>query len=110
MKQLPGPGDTNACPECRSLNCTCGTAEPSPVPDFNLELSYAIEKFEDENDRQPTEEELKPIKAEVQEKVDSASEAYGEWKALGLFECEVCGKMHRHHAPPACCRAFNADR
>lgn len=80
----------------------------SPVPKLEHEVAYAVEAFEDENDRKPTPEELATITKEAQAKVDEAQEAYDEWKAQGLFECAVCGKTHRHHAPPACCRAYSS--
>lgn len=84
--------------------------EPSPVPKLEDEIAYAVETFEDENDRKPNAEELVAITKEAQAKVDEAEEAYSEWKALGAFECEECGKTHYHHAPPACCRSHNYDK
>lgn len=110
MKQLPGPGDTSMCPGCRSLQCTCG---PKPmrgdeVPTFEDEMAYAIERFEDENDRQPNDEERKTMTKEVQDKVDSAKDAYLEWKATGGFVCDVCEGIHYHHAPPECRRAYSS--
>lgn len=110
MKQLPGPGDTNICPECRSLSCTCGPKpmKESDIPDLELEVAYAVEAFEDENDRNPNEAELKTIIAEAKEKVDSAKEAFAEWKATGGFICDVCDKVHYNWAPPACRAAHNS--
>lgn len=81
-----------------------------PIPDFETELAYEIETFEDNADRKPTEEELKVIRSEVQEKVDSAKEAYDEYVASGAFECAVCGNTHFHHAPKPCRDAYNSDR
>ena len=110
MRQLPGLGDTNVCPECRSLRCTCGPKRPSsPVPKLSDEIEYAVETFEDENDRKPNEAELKTITDDAREKVDSAAAAWSDYKATGAFVCEECGGTHYHHAPPACCRAHNYD-
>lgn len=80
----------------------------SDIPSLETEVAYAVEAFEDDNDRKPNTEELAAITKEAQEKVDSAQEAYDEWRAEGLFECDVCGKTHRHHAPPSCCRAYSS--
>ena len=30
MKQIPGPGDTKACPACGLLKCICGEPEANP--------------------------------------------------------------------------------
>jgi hypothetical protein len=111
MKQLPGPGDTNACPGCGLLRCTCGNAKPmkeSEIPTLELELAYAVETFEDENDRKPNEAELKTLTAEAREKVDSAKEAYADWKSSGGFVCEMCDKVHYGWAPKDCRDAYNA--
>lgn len=111
MKQLPGPGDTNVCPGCCSLSCTCG---PKPMrgdelPTFELEMAYALDAFEDENDRQPNDEERKAMTKEVQEKIDSAKDAYLEWKATGGFICDVCDGVHYNWAPRECRDAHNSE-
>lgn len=78
----------------------------SDLLNYDNELAYALERFEDENDRKPTEAELATIKEEVQSKVDEMQEAYNEYVASGAFECAVCEKTHYHHAPRACCNAY----
>jgi hypothetical protein len=79
------------------------------VPTFENELAYAVETFEDENDRKPTEAELVTIKDEVQTKVDEAQEAYDEYISSGAFECAVCDKTHHHWAPKPCRDAYNSE-
>jgi hypothetical protein len=110
MKQLPGPGDTNVCPGCCSLRCTCGPKpmQKSDIPSLETEIAYAVEAFEDENDRKPNDAELKAITDEAKEKVDSAKEAYDDWTATGNFVCDVCEKIHHKWAPPACRAAHNS--
>jgi DNA-directed RNA polymerase specialized sigma subunit len=85
------------------------TMKENPVPKLQDEIDYAVEAFEDSNDRKPDAAELAEITKEAQAKVDEAQEAYDEWKVSGAFECEECGRTHYHHAPPACCRAHYAD-
>lgn len=84
--------------------------KPDPVPKLEDEIAYAVEAFEDDYDRKPNEDELKAIKAECQEKVDSAQEAYDEYKASGAFECAVCDRTHYGTAPRECRQAYNSDR
>jgi hypothetical protein len=79
------------------------------VPTFENELAYAVESFEDENDRKPTEAELSEIKAEVQDKVAEAQEAYDEYAASGAFTCAVCDQTHHHWAPKPCRDAYNSE-
>jgi hypothetical protein len=49
------------------------------LPTFETELAYAVEAFEDENDRKPTPEELREIEGEVAWKICLMEEAYAEW-------------------------------
>lgn len=79
------------------------------IPTFDTEFAYALEAFEDENDRKPNEEELKALKAKTVDKIDSMLEAYQEYKASGAFKCVVCEKTHYHHAPKDCRDAYNSD-
>lgn len=85
-------------------------SKPDPVPKLQNEIDYAVETFEDENDRKPDAAELAEITEECERRVDEMQEAYEEWKARGEFECCMCGAIHRHHAPPACCRAYNEEK
>lgn len=79
-----------------------------PVFKLEDEIAYAIEGFENENDRKPTVEELAILTKEVQAMVDGAQEAYDEWMASGAFECVVCGMTHFNLAPPACRQAYSS--
>ena len=81
---------------------------PVKPPTLQNTVDYAVEAFVDENDRQPNAEELAAITKEAEQQVDEAQEVYDEWKAAGKFVCCICDEVHRHHAPPGCCAAYNA--
>ena len=53
MIQLPGPGDTKACPVCRSLACTCGEPEEPAKRDPLFEIERLQALVQDYTDRCP---------------------------------------------------------
>lgn len=52
------------------------------LPTVESEMAYEIGQFEDNYDRQPTEDEKAEIRRGVEWKVHGMLEAYGEWCAV----------------------------